>query len=127
MNMTTTPAFTDFQAGITEALAELDRLARYCADTLAVDPCGAAKTVEDLEHQIQEIADMIRGRMAIFKRAMRKAKHGTTETLSVNLSDIPWIPVDIAEAMAGKTIKVQIPEQLRARWGQSTTTPEPTA
>ena len=74
MDLTHSPAFTDFQSGITEALAELDRLARYCADTLAVDPCGAAKTVEDLEHQIQEIADMIRGRMAIFKRAARKGR-----------------------------------------------------
>ncbi len=75
MNMTTTPAFTDFQAGITEALAELDKLARYCADTLAVDPCGAAKTVEDLQGQIPEVADLIRGHVAIFKRKAAKVRH----------------------------------------------------
>jgi len=74
MNATTTPAFVELQTGINEALAELDKLRTYCSDTLAVDPCGAAKTVEDLEHQIQEIADMIRGRMAIFKRAARKGR-----------------------------------------------------
>ena len=73
MDLTHSPAFTDFQAGINEALAELDKLARYCSDTMAVDPDGALRTVEDLQGQIQEIADMIRGRMAIFKRAMRKA------------------------------------------------------
>ncbi len=47
------------------------------------------------------------------------------ETKTVNISDIPWLPADIAEHLAGKTIKVQIPEQLRARWNQPTTAPEP--
>lgn len=57
-----------------EALAELDKLATYCSDTMAVDPCGAAKTVEDLQVMLPEIADLIRGHVAIFKRSVRKAK-----------------------------------------------------
>jgi hypothetical protein len=74
MNMTHSPAFTDFQSGITEALAELDRLARYCSDTLAVDPCGAAKTVEDLQGQIQDAADLIHAHLTIFKRKASKGR-----------------------------------------------------
>ena len=74
MNLTTIPAFTDFQSGITEALAELDRLARYCSDTLAVDSCGAAKTVEDLQGQIPEVADLIRAHVTLYKRAASKGR-----------------------------------------------------
>lgn len=51
------------------------------------------------------------------------------ETQTVDLADIPWLPADIAEHLAGKTITVQIPEQLRAMWGHPTTaptTPKPT-
>lgn len=74
MNATHSPAFADFQTGITEALAELDRMTEYCANTLDADPCGAAKTVEDLTTMLPEIADLIRGHVAIFKRKARKAK-----------------------------------------------------
>ncbi|NCC94175.1 MAG: hypothetical protein EOM10_12980 [Opitutae bacterium] len=74
MNATTTPAFTEFQTGINEALAELDKLARYCADTLAVDPCGAAKTVEDLQGQIQDAADLIHAHFTLYKRAASKGR-----------------------------------------------------
>ena len=72
MNVTTTQPFVEFQSGMNEAVAELDRLARYCRDTMVTDPDGALGTVQDLEGQIQEAADLIRGRVAIFKRAARR-------------------------------------------------------
>ncbi len=74
MNLTTTPAFTDFQRGITEALAELDKLATYCSDTLAVAPDGALRTVEDLQGQIQDAADLIHAHFTIFKRKASKGR-----------------------------------------------------
>ncbi len=72
MNVTTTQPFIEFQTGINEATAELDRLVQYCRDTLATDPSAARGTVQDLEGQIQEAADLIRGRVVIFKRAARR-------------------------------------------------------
>lgn len=74
MNATTTPAFTEFQAGINEALAELDGLTQYCRDTLAVAPDGALGTVRDLEHQIQDAADLIRAHVTLYKRAASKGR-----------------------------------------------------
>ncbi len=74
MNMTTTPAFTEFQAGITEALAELDKLRTYCSDTLATAPDGALGTVQDLEGQIQDAADLIHAHLTIFKRKASKGR-----------------------------------------------------
>ena len=72
MNLTVNPAFTEFQTGMNEAVAELDKLAQYCSDTMITDPGGALGTVHDLEGQIREAADLIRGRVAIFKRAARR-------------------------------------------------------
>jgi len=72
MNVTTTQPFIEFQTGINEATAELDKLVQYCRDTMATDPSAALGTVQDLEGQIQEAADLIRGRVAIFKRAARR-------------------------------------------------------
>ena len=72
MNLSTTQPFIEFQTGINEATAELDKLAQYCRDTMTTDPSGALGTVQDLEGQIQEAADLIRGRVAIFKRAARR-------------------------------------------------------
>lgn len=72
MNVSTTQPFIEFQAGINEATAELDKLVQYCRDTMATDPSAALGTVQDLEGQIQEAADLIRGRVAIFKRAARR-------------------------------------------------------
>ncbi|MGE4440428.1 MAG: hypothetical protein AB7D27_02950 [Desulfomicrobium sp.] len=72
MNVSTTQPFIEFQAGINEATAELDKLVQYCRDTMATDPSAALGTVQDMEGQIQEAADLIRGRVAIFKRAARR-------------------------------------------------------
>jgi hypothetical protein len=72
MNLTTTQPFIEFQNGINEAVAELDKLAQYCSDTLTTDPGGALGTVQDLEGQLRDTADLIRGRVAIFKRATRR-------------------------------------------------------
>lgn len=72
MNLTINPAFIEFQNGMNEAVAELDKLAQYCRDTMVADPGGALGTVQDLEGQIREAADLIRGRVAIFKRAARR-------------------------------------------------------
>lgn len=70
----TSSAFTELQTGIAEAVAELDALTRYCADTLAVDPDGAAKTLEDLQTQIQDAADLIRAHVTIYKRTARQGR-----------------------------------------------------
>lgn len=50
MNMTTTPAFSEFQTGITEAL-------------------------EDLQTQIQDAADLIHAHLTLYKRAASKGRH----------------------------------------------------
>lgn len=72
MNVSTTQPFIEFQAGINEATAELDKLVQYCRYTITTDPSAALGTVQDMEGQIQEAADLIRGRVAIFKRAARR-------------------------------------------------------
>ncbi len=74
MNMTHSPAFAEFQNGIAEAVAELDWLVQYCRDTMTTDPGGALATVQDLEVQIRDCADLIRGRMAIYRRSVRKGR-----------------------------------------------------
>lgn len=73
MKPTSTPAFTKFEAGIKEALAELDSLAAYCHDTVATDPGGALQTVQDLQAKIQDAADLVHAHFTLFKRAARKA------------------------------------------------------
>lgn len=61
-------SFFEFQTGVEEALTELDRLSQYCADTVAVAPSGALKTVQDLEGRIKDAGDLIRAHLVIFKR-----------------------------------------------------------
>lgn len=73
MNLTTTPAFIGFEAGINEALAELDDLAAYCSNTVAMDPGGALQTVQDLQAKIQDAADLIHAHFTLFKRASGKS------------------------------------------------------
>ena len=72
MNVTITQPFVEFQSGMNEAVAELDKLAQYCRDTMVADPAGALGTVQDLEGQIQDAADLVRAHVAIFKRAARR-------------------------------------------------------
>ena len=74
MNVTTTQPFVEFQNGINEALAELDKLVRYCSDTRATAPGGALQTVEDLEGRIKDAADLIHAHVTIFKRKASKAR-----------------------------------------------------
>lgn len=74
MNVTTTQPFAEFQTGINEAAAELDKLVQYCRDTLATDPSGALGTVQDLELRIQDAADLVRAHVTIFKRKASKAR-----------------------------------------------------
>lgn len=74
MNLTHSPAFTDFQRGINEALAELDKLRTYCSDTLATAPDGALRTVQDLQGQIQDAADLIHAHFVLYKRAASKGR-----------------------------------------------------
>lgn len=38
MNVTTAQPFVEFQSGMNEAVAELDKLAQYCRDTMVADP-----------------------------------------------------------------------------------------
>lgn len=75
MNVTTTKPFTEFQAGINEATAELDKLVQYCSDTRTTAPGGALQTVEDMEGRIRDTADLIRAHLTIFKRRASKAGH----------------------------------------------------
>lgn len=63
-----TRLFSELRAGVEEALTELDRLSRYCADTIAVAPSGALKTVEDLEGRIKDAGELIRAHLVIFNR-----------------------------------------------------------
>lgn len=72
MNVTTTQPFAELQTGINEAITELDKLVQYCRDTLATDPAAALGTVQDLELRIQDVADLVRAHVTIFKRKARR-------------------------------------------------------
>lgn len=74
MDLVTTQSFFEFQAGVDEALAELDKLSRYCADTIAAAPSGALRTVEDLEGRIKDASDLIRAHLTMFKHNARKVE-----------------------------------------------------
>lgn len=74
MNVITIQPFIEFQSGITEALAELDTLVQYCADTRATAPDGALQTVQDLEGRIRDAADLIQAHVTIFKRNARQGR-----------------------------------------------------
>ncbi|NCC94372.1 MAG: hypothetical protein EOM10_13990 [Opitutae bacterium] len=74
MNATTTPAFVELQTGINEALAELGKLTQYCRDSLDLGPDDARTTLVDLEHQIQDAADLIRAHVTLYKRAASKGR-----------------------------------------------------
>lgn len=74
MNVTTTQPFVEFQAGINEVTAELDKLVQYCSDTRTTAPGDALRTVEHLEEMIRDAADLVRGHVAIFKRRASRAR-----------------------------------------------------
>ncbi|GAB6113427.1 hypothetical protein [Desulfomicrobium salsuginis] len=74
MDLVTTQSFLEFQAGVDGALAELDKLSRYCADTIASAPSGALRTVEDLEGRIKDASDLIRAHLTMFKHNTRKVE-----------------------------------------------------
>lgn len=68
---------------IQQRIAEIDHelrilhgLCRYAQDSIGLDQAGADQTLKDLDRQIKESADIVRGQMALLGRDLLRAGGG---------------------------------------------------